>query len=182
MKEKLYKLGEILKYILIFCGFIILLPIFYLTRDTQEDQKYRLEIRANLDLLHKEGEVINKFMNDGTGKYKPAYFANKYNFIAGEYINSKYDKNKLIDLTNYIQKRGWTEVSQKGYMMDNTLTENTRTFCKNGASIVIFMNDLSLDNDIRASNNTKTLINITYSNELPCYYLNKKQTDKTNQK
>ncbi len=71
MKEKIYKLAEILKYILIFCGAIILLPLAFLDRDTKEKKEYRLEIRANIDLLHKEGEVINKFMNTGTGRYDP---------------------------------------------------------------------------------------------------------------
>ncbi len=86
-------------------------------------------------------------------------------------------------MTNYIQKRGWTEVSQKGYIDSSyaqfsyTPTKNSRTFCKNGASMVIHMNDLSRDT---YGKSTKTLISIAYTNELPCYYLNKKQTNKTN--
>lgn len=169
-----YKLPDIL-----LITFVIILFIW--TIDLEPDKEleiYQQELIRKESWLLSELDNIANFMSFRRSEYD---YANREVWFYSWYYGYDFDKDRLLQLHDYLLRKDWVDITNqtdKNDYMARTIeksdetVEHMRILCNDKATILLYMTDMQKDTEYESSN-IRTLIELLYDYNLPCYDLNK---------
>lgn len=176
IRGKEYKLSDIS-----LIAFVIILFIW--TVDLKPDKEleiYQQELTAKESWLISELNNIADFLNFDESDYD---YTNREVWFYSYYYGYNFNKDRLLRLEHNLLKRGWIDVTDSidndSYTSltvgkSNETAENMRILCNDKATILLYTTDMQKDIEY-SSTEVRTLVELLYDYNLPCYDLDEKQ-------
>lgn len=176
IRGKNYKLSDIL--------FVVLFSIFFISFIKLEPDKeleiYQQELTVKESWLISELNNIADFLNFDESDYD---YTNREVWFYSYYYGYNFNKDRLLRLEHNLLKRGWIDVTNSidnaSYTSltvgkSNETAENMRILCNDKATILLYTTDMQKDIEY-SSTEVRTLVELLYDYNLPCYDLDEKQ-------
>ncbi|MGP5492976.1 hypothetical protein [Psychrobacter celer] len=176
IRGKKYKLSDIS-----LIAFVVILFIW--TIDLEPDKKletYQQELTAKESWLISELNNIADFLNFDESDYD---YTNREVWFYSYYYGYNFNKDRLLRLEHNLLKKGWIDVTNSidndSYTSltvgkSNETAKNIHILCNNKATILLYMTDMQKDIEY-SSTKVRTLVELLYDYNLPCYDLDEKQ-------
>lgn len=173
IRDKEYKLSNILFIVFIFIFFTSSIDL----EPNEKREKYQQELIEKEDWLISELDDIARFMNFKESDHR--YF-NRDVWYTSRYVSPEYDKYKLSRLYSYLIEKGWVDITSKvdkeEYIAKtSSQSEETSKYvhilCNRKSTIFMYMTDMQNDYIIDLFK-ARTLVELKYDYNLPCYDLN----------
>lgn len=173
IRGKKYKLSDIS-----LIAFVIILFIWTVDLEPNKDLEiYQQKFIKKEDWLISELDDIARFMNFRESDHR--YF-NRDVWYTSRYVSPEYDEYKLSRLYSYLIKKGWVDITSrvdKEEYIAKTASQSEETskyvhiLCNRKSTIFMYMTDMQNDYIIDLFK-ARTLVELKYDYNLPCYDLN----------
>ena len=155
---------------------------FMTTTETEGPGDYEELISEHEPLIRQIREDIPNILNDEDGFSE---FLSRETLLVNYYGSPSFDRQKLENFQSYLEQSGWQQLPTQDYLdygsdsieiSDQPVIDSTTILCKNGATVLIWMEDLTGKYD--HTSNIGTSIRSIYDFRSPCFNLENENSER----
>ena len=164
---------------------LILISVFFYfmtTTKTEGPENYEELIAEHEPLLRQIREDIPNILDDEDGFSE---FLSREILLVNYYGSPNFDRKKLENLQSYLDQSGWQQLPTQDYLgygsdsigiSDQPVIDSTIILCKDGATVLIWMEDLT--GKYEHTSSIGTSVRSTYDFRSPCFSLESKNSER----